>query len=120
MSEQATNQWNVDYSWVWSGDDPTGPATLRVVLQSEIPLTGMLDDFLDTLDQDSNGVHGCGGWALIVESAEEKYAVIDIIAAGEDIADAMEDGATRLYEAFGDTEGIEIQWNQLPKENVSD
>lgn len=115
MGGQGGHMWPVDYSWLWSREDPTSQATLRVVLRSENSLRAMLRDFLDTLEQDSQGIYGCGGWALIVQSDEDECIIVDIIAAGQDIADAMEDGATRLYEAFGGNTGVDIRWHQRPK-----
>lgn len=134
--------YGVNYEWLWAKTHGYPLARLQAHFLAREPQLGELDFCLDaffaSLSRDENGVAGSGGWAVYRRDSEsladcpqtdsldvhglpelgsgECNRVIEIVAGGEDIADAIEDGAQRLYEFVKDCPGVQLRWVELPLE----
>lgn len=112
--------WHVDFDWLWGSSLPDPVATLRVTVCHGDALR-LRQDFLNTLHRDAEGVAGAGGWAAYDrEIRDEGVWVVDLVSGGEDVADALQDAASRLYEAVADTPGVQLTWKQLPLRNADE
>ncbi|WP_172191202.1 hypothetical protein [Actinomyces faecalis] len=115
MTPRSTPQpWTVDYDWLWDPSVHDPVATLRATLHH--PHAQELSQaFCQALPQDVHGVAGAGGWAVYPQPHHSSdVAVLDLTAGGEDLADALQDAADRLYQAVRAADGLEIVWEQLP------
>ncbi|WP_167142675.1 hypothetical protein [Canibacter zhoujuaniae] len=100
--DAAPAPYQLDYDWVWDGAEVK---TLAVTV-----VGASLDDFLESLEPDINGVRGSGGWAIFPQAQPGLY---HLVAGGEDVADALEDAADRLYQAVKQQPGARLFWEQL-------
>lgn len=98
----APNPYLMDFDWAWDGKDVK---TLAVKVEN-----ADLEPFLASLYQDENGVRGSGGWAIY---PQEEAGLYHLVSGGEDLADALEDAAERIYEAVWLQPGAKLSWYQL-------
>ncbi|APT93111.1 hypothetical protein CPHO_09665 [Corynebacterium phocae] len=73
-------------------------------------------EFIYSIPIDDSGVHGRGGWAIFDATADYCFddenfdkAALKIVAGGQDVADAVEDGTWEIAEWAEDC-GFEIEW----------
>ncbi|SDL59136.1 hypothetical protein SAMN04488535_0088 [Corynebacterium mycetoides] len=108
--------YSVDYDWAWGTKRPGDPVTLRAHFTFSDAATARraVASFFDALPE-RGGVHGSGGWSAheVTGSATPTTRVIDFMAGGEDVADAIayatEDAAAH-FSRFDAT----VRWEQLP------
>ncbi|WP_216404605.1 hypothetical protein [Arcanobacterium phocae] len=115
-NQQQSRPYVPDYDWLWT-QPPSYTRTLRAIISHSdaAMLRTAFTSFIRSLQHDENGVAGRGGWAIYpnVSESEPHAVVADIVSGGEDVADAICDGADELFEKLTATPGIKIQWRQL-------
>lgn len=107
--------YNIDYDWAWGTPHPGDPVTLRAHLSFQDGATAnrAVSAFFNAL-MEENGFHGSGGWAAReVESTEPATRLIDFVAGGEDVADAISYAAEDAVEHFSRFDAS-VRWEQLP------
>ncbi|MDY5403553.1 MAG: FMN-binding negative transcriptional regulator [Trueperella sp.] len=111
----------VDYNWLWV-DPPSNdgtPAVLRLVLTDGIRTRARVaaDAWLAGLPSDGR-MRGSGGWA-VREARECPHSgafVVELISAGEDVADGIEAAAEDAYANLIAGTDLGARWEQLPRE----
>ncbi|MFC5281589.1 hypothetical protein ACFPGO_06880 [Arcanobacterium canis] len=121
-------RYHVDYDWLWTNpphNDGT-PATLRLtVTDGEKSLARQaVDHWFSTLTLFPGGDRGQGGWAVseVVpspsqndETTAKTSIVLDIIAGGEDVLDAIAQAAESAYTTMISGSDLVVTWQQLPR-----
>lgn len=110
-------EYTLDYDWLWPHKRATEIAKLRVYVHLPVPgeAAKLVDAFAKSLPADENGVRGWGGWCVAeAKTPIETESAIEIISAGEDVADSIQDGAESLFDAAQKKDAL-LYYVQLPR-----
>ncbi|MGV9197187.1 hypothetical protein ACTOVL_08365 [Arcanobacterium canis] len=122
-------RYQLDYDWLWTNpphNDGT-PAVLRLTVTDGKESVARLavERWFSTLTAFDEDSYGRGGWAVSEvtppsssdgETTAEKTIVLDIIAGGEDVLEAIDDAADSAYVTMISGTDLAVTWQQLPRE----
>ncbi|WKD58063.1 hypothetical protein CAPI_07635 [Corynebacterium capitovis DSM 44611] len=112
-------RYEVDHDWAWGTKRPGDPVTLRGTFTFDDAATAKqaVAAFFADLEE-ANGFHGSGGWVACEagNANSGRSRMIDFVAGGEDVADAVGYAADEAYEHFAAYDGATAEWEQRPYE----